>query len=149
MEKLLNYGHIAISAVGGFLAYWLGGYDLLLQTVAFLTLFDLITGVAQSIYNNTFDSGVMRRGIFHKIFIYLTIAVSVIMQHFLGDVLPIRETVITFYIVMEGMSVVENIGKAVEYPEALKKIFVQLQDHAKSAEDELVQGVASEVQKHE
>ena len=127
-ESIYNFLHAFISACGGFFFYWLGGYDLLLKTVLCLTVLDFITGTGQAIYNKTFTAHACAKGTMKKVFIYLTVALSVIVGHFIGDNIPIREIVITFYIVSEGMSTLENIGKVIEYPAKLKEIFQSLNE---------------------
>ena len=126
--SIYNFLHAFISVCGGFCSYWLGGYDLLLKTVICLTVLDFITGTGQAIYNKTFTTGACAKGTMKKVFIYLTVALSVIVGHFIGDNIPIREIVITFYIVSEGMSTLENIGKVIDYPAKLKEIFQSLNE---------------------
>ena len=126
--SIYNFLHAFISVCGGFCSYWLGGYDLLLKTVLCLTVLDFITGTGQAIYNKTFTACACAKGTIKKVFIYLTVALSVIVGHFIGDNIPIREIVITFYIVSEGMSTLENIGKVIDYPAKLKEIFQSLNE---------------------
>lgn len=126
--SIYNFLHAFISVCGGFCSYWLGGYDLLLKTVICLTVLDFITGTGQSLYNKTFTARACAKGTMKKVFIYLTVALSVIVGHFIGDNIPIREIVITFYIVSEGMSTLENIGKVIDYPAKLKEIFQSLNE---------------------
>lgn len=126
--SIYNFLHAFISVCGGFCSYWLGGYDLLLKTVLCLTVLDFITGTGQAIYNKKFSARECAKGTMKKVFIYLTVALSVIVGHFIGDNIPIREIVITFYIVSEGMSTLENIGKVIDYPTKLKEIFQSLNE---------------------
>lgn len=124
-----TYGliEIIVSFWCGFLAYYLGGYDVALKTMFALTVLDFITGVLVAVYKKRFRCSKCANGILKKIFIYFTVAISVIIQRFTGGAIPIRETVIVFYIVSEGMSALENIGKVSNYPQRLKQIFESLQ----------------------
>lgn len=115
-----------ISCIGGFIGYVLGGFDNLLTTMLTLTVLDFISGCGQTMYNGTFRASICAKGIIKKVFIYFTVALAVTVQRFVGDSIPLRETVIVFYIVSEGMSTLENIGKVVQYPKALKSIFEKL-----------------------
>lgn len=114
------------SVICGIIAYWLGGYDLLLQTLISLSVLDFVSGVLGAFRTHSFEANKCGEGILNKIYIYIMVAVSVIAQRFLGDSIPIRETVIVFYIVYEGTSIIENIGKFVEYPEKIKQVFLKL-----------------------
>lgn len=126
--KTGTFYQICISCIGGFFSYWLGGYDLFLKTLLCLTVIDFITGVGQAVYNGCFSSRKCSKGIIRKIFIYFTVALAVIVQYFVGENIPIRDTVIIFYIVYEGMSSLENIGKVIEYPAKLKDVFTSLNE---------------------
>ena len=117
-----------ISISGGVLSYAMGGYDLLLKTMLALTIIDFMTGTGQAIYHGKFKAMVCAKGTIRKVYMYLTVALAVIIQHFLGDNIPIRETVIVFYIIYEGMSAIENIGKVIPYPAKLREIFESLND---------------------
>lgn len=119
--------HLAVSVIGGGLAYLLGGFDLGLRTLFFLTCCDMVTGVGQALYNGNFSARECAKGIAKKVFMYITVALAVCIDRFLSGV-PIREMTITFYIVSEGMSNLENIGKVIEYPAKLKAIFEQLKE---------------------
>lgn len=120
--------HIFFSIFGGFISYWLGGYDLILKTLFGLTILDFLTGCGQAIYNGCFSPKKCAKGVIKKIFIYLTVALSVIIQYFVGEQIPIRDTVIISYIIYEGMSNLESIGKVIEYPAKLKDVFTSLND---------------------
>lgn len=120
---------IIFGVITGTICGWLGGYDILLKTVISLTILDFITGVGKNLFNGCgISSEYGFRGIIKKIFIYLTIAVSVIIGKFIGTTIPIREVVITFYIINEGLSIIENIGEVIPYPDKLKNILSQLKD---------------------
>lgn len=126
------FNHITVigSTILSFIVYCLGGYDGLLKTVLALTVIDFITGVLQGIYNKKLNSEYGFKGIIKKVFIYLTIAVAVIIDNWLHNSIPLREIVITFYICNEGISVLENIGKVIVYPKKLQEFFEQLEGGA-------------------
>lgn len=123
----LNIMHLCISFISGACAYFLGGYDLAIKTMLFMTAIDFITGIGSSIYKHKFSCKKCVKGIFKKVYIYITVAFAVVVQKFLGNTIPLRETVIVFYIVNEGFSCLENIGKVISYPTKLKEIFEQLE----------------------
>lgn len=117
-----------ISVVGGFISYYLGGFDLLLRTMLSLTILDFVTANITAMFNGTYSSHASFKGTIKKLYMYLTIVLAVILQNFIGDSIPIRETVIVFYIVSEGISILENIGVVIDYPPKLKQIFEKLRD---------------------
>lgn len=72
---------------------------------------DIVTGYIQAIINNNIDSKVMRTGLLHKVVIILIILASFIFDKAFN--LPVVSKVICIYvIVMEVVSILENIQKA-------------------------------------
>lgn len=126
--KTGTFIHAITSVCGGFLAYCFGGYDLILKTLLSVMILDYCTGILQACYNSNFSPSVCSRGVIKKIFVFFTVALAVFVQYFIGNEIPIRETVIVFYVVSEGMSCIKNIGKVIEYPEKLKDIFLSLSE---------------------
>lgn len=117
-----------VSGIGGLLAYYLGGFDLLLKTVLMLTILDFCTGVLGGIYQKNLSSEYGYKGIIKKVYMYFTICLATVIQHLIGNTIPIREMVILFYIVNESLSILENVGKVITYPEKLKQIILQLKE---------------------
>lgn len=128
MGTYFTYLKVLVASCGGYLTYLLGGYDLILKTMIMLTIFDMVTGVVNGIYNQKLDSHICSKGIVKKVYIYITIGFAVVIDNWLNNAIPLREVVLTFYIVNEGLSVLENIGKVIDYPEQLKQVFEQLRD---------------------
>lgn len=104
----------------------LGGYDKLLQTMLLFTVFDMLTGLISAIYDKRLNSTICMKGIVKKIYIYFTIMIAVITESFIGGTIPLREIVLSFYLANEGISVLENLGKFITYPDKLYEIFEQL-----------------------
>lgn len=127
--KTLHLIKYLLALVGGFFVSILGGFDTLLQTVLFLTVLDFVSGVLGGIFQKNLSSEYGFKGIIKKVFMYLIIALAVSIQKVTGDTIPIRDTVIIFYIVNESLSILENVGKVVSYPEKLKEIIVQLKEN--------------------
>lgn len=128
MEKYFNMFTVFFGALGGFFAHALGGYDSILNTVLCLTVIDMITGLINGFYNKKLNSHKCVDGIIKKVYIYITIGFAVVIDNWLHHSIPLREVVITFYIVNEGLSILENIGKVIPYPDKLKELFEQLKD---------------------
>ena len=72
---------------------------------------DIITGFIQAIINKNVDSSIMRTGLLHKILIILVIILSFIID--ITFSLPFISKIVCIYvIVMELISILENISKA-------------------------------------
>lgn len=128
MDKLFNWISVIAGMLGGFLSYWLGGWDVLLKTIVFLAIMDYITGLIKGFYLKELSSEIGFRGLLKKIVMFIVIAVAFVIQKMLGDNIPLREVVITFYIANEGLSLLENAAVFVPIPEKLKEVLLQLRD---------------------
>lgn len=128
MDKLFNWISVIAGMVGGFLSYWLGGWDVLLKTIVFLAITDYITGLIKGFYLKELSSEIGFKGLLKKIVMFIMIAVAFVIQEMLGNNIPLREVVITFYIANEGLSLLENAAVFVPIPEKLKEVLLQLRD---------------------
>ncbi|MFQ7551160.1 MAG: holin family protein [Blautia marasmi] len=128
MDKLFNWISVAGGVIGGFLAYWLGGWDVLLKTIVFLAVLDYITGCIKTIYNKLLSSEIGFKGLLKKIVMFIVIAVSYAIQGLMGGKVPLREVVIMFYIANEALSLLENAAEFTPVPDKLKEVLLQLRD---------------------
>lgn len=128
MEKLFNWISIVFGMAGGFLTYWLGGWDVLLKTIVFLAIADYITGWIKGIYTKQLSSEIGFRGLLKKIVMFIVIAVSFVIQGLIGGTIPLREVVIMFYIANEGLNLLENAAVFTPIPDKLKNVLLQLRD---------------------
>ncbi|MFR1886320.1 MULTISPECIES: phage holin family protein [Blautia] len=128
MDKLFNWISVAGGVIGGFLAYWLGGWDVLLKTIVFLAVLDYITGCIKAIYNKLLSSEIGFKGLLKKIVMFIVIAVSYAIQGLMGGKVPLREVVIMFYIANEALSLLENAAEFIPVPDKLKEVLLQLRD---------------------
>ena len=134
MEKLFNWISIVFGMAGGFLTYWLGGWDVLLKTIVFLAIADYITGWIKGIYTKQLSSEIGFKGLLKKIVMFIVIAVSFVIQGLIGGTIPLREVVIMFYIANEGLSLLENAAVFTPIPDKLKNVLLQLRDKASEGE---------------
>ena len=121
---------MAITAIGGWLGYFLGGMDgLLTALIIFMTL-DYITGLMCAIVDKKLSSSVGFRGIFKKMLIVLLVGVAhVVDMHIVGAGNALRSAVVCFYLSNEGVSLLENAAHlGLPIPEKLKAILQQLHD---------------------
>lgn len=125
---------MAITAIGGWLGYFLGGADGLLITLLVFVVLDYITGVMCGIANKSLSSAVGFRGLFRKVLIFALVGVGhVVDTHIVGTGGALRSAVICFYLSNEGVSMLENAARlGLPVPDKLKGILSQL--HSKNDE---------------
>lgn len=115
--------------VGGFVAYWLGGFDAILISLIAMIVIDYISGILAAVYNKTLNSEIGWKGIIKKVFMLLIVAVACIIEKATGNAVAIREIVIMFFIFNEGISIIENAGHlGLPIPKKLVDILEQLEN---------------------
>lgn len=127
MDKIFNAISIIGGIVGGVCVRIFGGWDAMLWALAICMVLDYISGIIKAIYNKELSSEISFKGLLRKVVILIVVALSNVVQTFVGQNIPIREIVIVFYVVNEGISILENT--AVVYPkipEELKEVLLQL-----------------------
>ena len=87
MKEIWNWLQIALAAFGGFLGWFLGGFDgFLYALVALMVAADYITGVMCAIVDKSLSSEVGFRGIFKKVLIFILVGIGhIIDTHLIGD----------------------------------------------------------------
>ena len=128
---------MAITAIGGWLGYFLGGMDgLLTALIIFMTL-DYVTGLMCAIVDKKLSSSVGFRGIFKKMLIVLLVGVAhVVDMHIVGAGNALRSAVVCFYLSNEGVSLLENAAHlGLPIPEKLKTVLQQLHNRDDNTED--------------
>jgi len=130
MKQIWTCIQIAFSALGGYIGWFLGGFDGFLYALIAFVVVDYATGLMVAIVNKKVDSSIGFRGIFKKVVIFLLVGVANIVDVLvLGQAGVVRTAVIFFYLSNEGISVLENTSKlGVPYPQVLKDILAQLKD---------------------
>ena len=119
---------IAITAIGGWLGYVLGGMDgLLIALVVFITI-DYITGIMCAVIDKKLSSAVGAKGIFKKVLILMLVGIAnVIDVHVVGTSSALRGATVCFYLSNEGLSILENtVHLGLPVPEKLKEVLSQL-----------------------
>lgn len=106
----------------------LGGWDVWLQTLVLFVVLDYISGIMAAAVQKKLNSEIGYKGIIKKVFIFVLVAVAFKLDMLLGTD-AIRIAVIGFYLGTEGLSILENAGKAnLPLPEFLTKALQQLRD---------------------
>ena len=93
---------------------------------------DIITGFIQAVVNKCVDSQVMKTGLFHKCGFLLAIALGCLCEYSmlyidLGFNAPIQDVVCGYIIVMELISILENLSKI--SPELASSKFMEIFSH--------------------
>ena len=88
--------------------YFLGGWDIALQTLLIMIALDYITGLLKAIHNKKLNSHIGLKGIVKKTGYLIIVAVCVLLDRVTGDTGAIRTLVIYFFVANEGISVIEN-----------------------------------------
>ena len=120
----------AITVIGGWLGYFLGGLDGLMIALVIFVVLDYVTGIMCAIADKKLASSVGFKGICRKVLIFLLVGVAHIVDlHVVGSGSVLRGAVVCFYLSNEGVSMLENAAHlGLPVPEKLKVILEQLHD---------------------
>lgn len=137
MKELWNTIQIVFAAVGGWLGYFLGGFDGLLYALIAFMVVDYITGVMCAVVDKTLSSAVGFKGICRKVLILALVGIAHILDaNVIGDGSVLRTAVIFFYISNEGVSLLENAAHlGLPIPEKMKEILAQLHGRADKSDE--------------
>jgi len=128
MKDIINTTQIVIAAVGGYIGYFLGGWDGFMYALVAFVVIDYITGIMVAVLEKRLSSEVGFRGIFKKVLIFSLVAVGhIIDSKLIQNGSAIRTAVIFFYLSNEGISILENTAKiGLPIPEKLRAVLEQL-----------------------
>ncbi len=138
MKEFWNTIQLIFAAIGGWLGYFLGGFDGLLYALIAFAVIDYITGVMCAVVDKELSSAVGFKGICRKVLIFLLVGIASILDTQVictGSVL--RTAVIFFYLSNEGVSILENAAHlGLPVPEKMKAVLEQLHDRSTEETDE-------------
>ena len=120
----------AITVIGGWLGYFLGGMDGLMIALVVFVILDYVTGIMCAINDKKLSSAVGFKGICRKVLIFVLVGIGNLVDvYVLGQEGVLRTAVIFFYLSNEGISFLENAGHlGLPIPEKLKDVLEQLHD---------------------
>ena len=132
MKGFWNTVQMVFAAVGGWLGWFLGGCDGLLNALVAFVAEDYVTGVLCAVADRKLSSEVGFRGIAKKALIFLLVGMANVLDvQVIGSGCVLRTAVIFFYISNEGVSLVENAAHlGLPVPEKLKDVLAQLHGRA-------------------
>ena len=119
-----------IAAAGGILTYLFGPWDAVIIALLAAVCLDYATGVASAAATHTLSSKVGFQGLLKKIVIFLMVGLAGVLDNLLVNTNgALRAAVCLFYIVNEGLSILENAARlGLPLPEALRSALGQLSE---------------------
>ncbi len=138
MKEFWNVIQMVFAGIGGWLGYFLGGYDGLLYALIAFMVVDYITGVMCAVSDKKLSSAVGFKGICRKVLILTLVGTANILDvQVIGTGAVLRTAVIFFYLSNEGVSLLENAAHlGLPVPEKLRVVLEQLHDKAEKGDNE-------------
>ena len=129
---------VAITAIGGWIGWFLGGVDGMLIALIVLMALDYISGVMCAIEDKKLSSAVGFKGIAKKVLILMLVGVANILDtNVVGGGAVLRGAVICFYLSNEGLSLLENAAYlGLPIPDKLREILAQLHNRSEKEKDQ-------------
>ena len=124
--SLFEKVQVVCAVAGGLLVSAFGEFTTAMRVLVIFVIIDIITGLIKGWFNKNLSSEKMAKGMIKKAFEFLIIAMAYQLDRVVDIGLVLKDITVMFYLVEEGMSIVENTGEFIEYPEALKKALEQL-----------------------
>ena len=130
------------SVLGTVVIKLLGGWDMLIYALLLFMALDYGTGIYRAYKDKELSSEIGINGIAKKITILVVVAVAVGIDLVTGTQGAIRTLSILWYIVMEGISILENAVRiGITVPDKLSDALLQLKENGKKAEPTIVRTV--------
>lgn len=138
MKDFWNLIQVALSVVGGWVGYFVGGLDGLIYALIVFVVIDYITGVMCAINDKTLSSQIGFRGICRKVLIFLLVGIANILDvYIIGTGNALRTAVIFFYLSNEGVSLLENAAHlGLPVPEKIKEVLKQIHERAEGEKND-------------
>jgi len=129
---------MAVSVLGGWIGYFVGGFDGLMTALLVFMVLDYITGLMCAINDKKLSSHVGFKGICKKVLIVMLVGVAHIVDtKVIGTGEALRSAVVCFYLSNEGVSMLENAAHlGLPIPEKLKMILAQLHGREEDNQEE-------------
>lgn len=128
MKELFHISHLIITALGGWIGWFLGGWGGPLYALVLFITIDYITGVMCAVADRKLSSEIGFKGICRKMVIIMLVGVGAMLDGYViksGEV--VRTAVIFYYLSNEGLSILENAARlGLPVPEKLRDMLEQL-----------------------
>jgi len=128
MKDYISTLQLIFTAIGGYIGYFLGGFDGLIYALVAFVVIDYLTGLMAAVIEKKLSSDIGFRGIFKKVLIFTLVGIGHIIDfHLIEKGSAVRTAVIFFYLSNEGLSIMENAAKVgLPIPEKLRAVFTEL-----------------------
>jgi toxin secretion/phage lysis holin len=133
MKDVINTIQLIFTAIGGYIGWFLGGFDGLIYSLVAFVVIDYITGLMVAVLEKKVSSSIGFKGIFKKVLIFTFVGIGHIVDfHIIKNGSAVRTAVIFFYLSNEGLSIIENSVKVgLPIPEKLKQVFLSMKEENK------------------
>lgn len=130
MRDFWNLIQFIITLLGGWIGYFLGGWDGTLYALVMFITIDYVTGVMCAISDRRLSSEVGFKGIAKKVFILCLVGIgSMLDRNIVGTGDTVRTAVIFYYLSNEGISILENAARlGLPVPPKIQKVLEQLKE---------------------
>ena len=123
------YIKMFLTALGTWLAWFIGRFDGIFYTLMAVVSADYITGLLCAVAEKKLSSEVGFKGIARKVFIFTLVGVANLVDIYILKNNVLRTLVGVYYIANEALSITENaIRLGLPVPKKLKDVLVQLKN---------------------
>lgn len=138
MKHFVSTVQYLFAGVGGFLGWFLGGFDGFLYTLVVFVAIDYITGLMAAFFEKKLSSETGFKGICKKVAIFCLVGIGhIIDAQVIGNGSVLRTAVIFFYLSNEGISIIENVAIiGLPVPKKLIEVLEQLHEEAEETESD-------------
>jgi len=128
LKNIVYNLQLVFAAMGGYIGWFLGGFDGFLYALVAFVVIDYITGLMAAFIEKKLSSSIGSKGIFKKVLIFILVGIGHIIDfHIIKNGSAVRTAVIFFYLSNEGLSIIENATRiGLPVPEQLKVVFKEL-----------------------
>ena len=143
MFKFMIATQIIGIPVGSLAVFLFGTWTPLMGVLFVAIVLDVISGITKGFYNKELRSKNMSQGMIRKAMIILVIVLANMLDTIMFSGLPVAKTgTISFYIAMEGLSFLENLGlMGVPLPAFIQERLLVLKDKSDSIEIKQVEQI--------
>lgn len=130
-----NVLNLFIGSITYVISYYLGGWDMALETLVFMVVLDYITGIINGIVNKELNSKTSIKGLVKKFCYFIAVALGVLLDRYMNSDI-IRTMIIYFLVANDGISIVENLAKiGVPLPKQVITILEQMREKSDGYEE--------------
>ena len=127
MSKYFNWISNISATIGGVFVYLFGGWDVFIITLLLLMGLDYFSGILKAIYKKELSSKIGWEGIIKKVCTLIVVCVAVLCEKI--GIPAIREITIMFFVVNEGLSILENVSQTgLNIPPRIREVLLQLRE---------------------